>query len=229
MESINSAYNQANLLYDIEIPQEQFEELALIAWNKIGNRQTKIYRYSTDIDKETLTIELPCNCFELEAVTYNGEDWNYTSRTTDNGDFNSMFIENYIESRKIYNNPLYINGKFAKYERVNNTLYFDKDYGHVNILYKGIIVDEDGLPFINEKEKDAIACYIGYTLRFKEGWKTHNQAMLQEAQLLEQKWLKLCDAARVSIKLSQNEINEILDAKSSWNRKVFNKSLKLLK
>ena len=53
--------------------------------------------------------------------------------------------------------------------------------------------------------------------------------MLQEAQLLEQRWLKLCDAARVSIYINQNEMNTILDAKTSWNRKIFNKSYKPMK
>ena len=44
--------------------------------------------------------------------------------------------------------------------------------------------------YLNEKEKDAIACYCAYTKRFKEGWITHSQNMLQEAQLLEQRWYK---------------------------------------
>ena len=117
----------------------------------------------------------------------------------------------------------------AKYERVNDTLYFDKDYGSVNILYKGILLDDDGLPYLNEKEKDAIACYCAYTKRFKEGWITHSQNMLQEAQLLEQRWYKLCDAARVPMYINQNDMNEILDAKTSWNRKIFNKTWKFVK
>lgn len=229
MENFNSAYNQAYLLYDLELPTETFEDIGLIAWNKIGNKQTKLYKYTAQIDKESLTVELPCNCDIIEAVTYNFEDWKYTTNDTVNGDYQSQFIENYIEGRKLYNNPYYVSGKFAKFERVDNTLYFDKDYGTVNILYKGIIVDEDGLPYISEKEKDAIACYLAYTTRFKEGWKTHNQAMLQEAQLLEQRWYRLCDAARVKTHLTQNEMNEILDAKTSWNRKLFNKSWKFVK
>lgn len=226
MENFNSAFAQAYLLYKVKLQPEEFEEIGLIAWNRIGNRQTKLYKYRAQIDKETLTVDLPCNCTFIEAVTYDFEDWKYTTNDTVNGDYQSQFIENYIEGRKLYNNPLYISGKYAKYERVNDTLYFDKDYGSVNILYKGIIVDEDGLPFINEKEKDAIACYIALTERFREGWEKHNSNMLQEAQLMEQRWKTLCDAARVPQYINQNEMNEILDAKSSWNRKIFNKSWK---
>ena len=226
MENFNSAYYQMHLLYETELTPEEFEEIGLIAWDKIGNRRTRLYRYVTDIQCPDNTVELPCNCDVIEAVTYGFEEWNYVTNDTVNGDYASQFIENYIESRKLYSDPLYVSGKYAKFERVGDTLYFEKNYGHVNILYKGIILDEEGLPEINHKEKDAIACYCACTKRFKEGWKNHNQNMLQEAQLLEQRWLKLCDAARVPIHLSQNDMNEILDAKSSWNRKIFNKGYK---
>ena len=145
---------------------------------------------------------------------------------TVNRDYSSHFTENYIERRKLFKNPLYINGKYAKYQRIDDTLYFDQDYGRVNILYRGIVLDEEGLPKLTEKEKDAIACYCAFTQKFKEGWKLNNASILQAAQLLEQRWLKLCDAARVPAHITQNDMNKILDAKSSWNRKLHGKSYK---
>ena len=229
MENFNSIIAQANLLYGLDMNEDDSLEIGLIAWNKIGNKQCKLYRYRAKIDCETLSVELPCNCDEVEAVTYDFEDWKYTSNDTVNGDYQSQFIENYIESRKLYENPYYINGKYAKYERVGDTLYFGKDYGMVNILYKGVVLDEDDLPYLTTKEVNAIACYCAYVKRFKEGWATHNQGMLQEAQLLEQQWYKLCDAARVPTYINQNDINKILDAKTNWNRKIFNKSYKPVK
>jgi len=33
------------------------------------------------VDCVTKSAELPCNCEEIEAVTYGHEDWNYTSGT----------------------------------------------------------------------------------------------------------------------------------------------------
>lgn len=229
MENFNSIIAQAHLLYGVDMNEDDAIEIGLIAWNKIGNKQHRLFRFRTNIDCDTLSVELPCNCDRVEAVTYDFEDWKYTSNDTVNGDYQSQFIENYIEGRKLYSNQLYISGKYAKYEQVGDVLYFDKDYGHVNILYKGIVLDDDDLPYLSNKEVDAISCYLAFTKRFKEGWATHNQAMLQEAQLLEQKWLKLCDAARVKNYLNQNDMNKILDAKASYNRKIFNKSYKPLK
>ena len=229
MEEFYTAISQANLLYGLDMNEDDAIEIGLIAWNKIGNKQYRLYRYRALIDKETLSVELPCNCDIIEAVTYDYEDWKYTSNDTVNGDYQSQFIENYIESRKIYTNPLYINGKYAKYERVGDTLYFDKAYGYVNILYKGVIVDDEGLPYLNTKEIDAIASYLAYVQRFKQGWALHNAQMIQEANLMEAQWKRLCDEARVPIYINQNEWNEILDARSNWNRKIFNKKYSPIK
>jgi hypothetical protein len=44
----------------------------------------------------------------------------------------------------------------------------------INVLYHGELLDEEGLPDINDKEADAIAAYIAYTIKYKEALKTHN-------------------------------------------------------
>ena len=53
-----------------------------------------------------------------------------------------------------------------------------------------------------------------------------NANTMQLAGVLLQDWQKRCDAARVPDHIDQNMVNEILDAKSSWDRKIFNKSYK---
>ena len=226
MNDFNYIYTVANSLYGLELEPEQFEELGLTAWNLIGNKTVRLYNYSADISCDNLSVQLPCNCDIIEAVTYNHEDWNYSTNKTVNGDYNSQFTEQYVEARKLYQSPLYISGKYAKYERVGDTLYFDKDYGKVNILYKGVILDEDGLPKVNEKEALAIATYIAFATKQKQGWITNNQNIIQLAQYLYQQWLKYCDSARVPLSIDQNTMNQVLDAKSSWNRKVYNKAYK---
>ena len=51
-------------------------------------------------------------------------------------------------------------------------LYFNEDFGELNVLYKGIVADEEGLPFLNFKELEAIACYCAYTYLFKKAMGT---------------------------------------------------------
>ena len=226
MEKFYSAIMQAYILYGVELKEETAEELGLTAWKLIGNKNVRLYTYTADIDCETLSVQLPCNCDVIEAVTYNHEDWRYATNLHVNGDYNSQFTEEYIETRKLYNHPLYINGKYARYRRVGDTLYFDDNYGSVNILYKGIQLDDDGLPELNDKEVLAIATYIAFASRQKLGWMTHNQAMIQEAQYMYQQWQKFCDSARVPNQLTQNDMDEILNTKSSWGRKTYGKSFK---
>jgi len=85
----------------------------------------------------------------------------------------------------MFNNTNYISGKYAKFQRDGNLLYFDKNYGKINILYKGVIVDETGLPSLNDRESLAIATYCAYVLKRKEGLMTSNIQTIQTAQLLE--------------------------------------------
>ena len=218
------AISLAQMLYDIEGDMDDLEEIGLVAYNFIGNKNTRLYRTSLDVIDGKVT--LPCNCDVIEAITYCGEDWNYTSNQHDNGDLRSAYIENYIESRKAFSDPFYISGKFVKYKRVGNTLYVDKGLPKINILYHGIELDEEGLPIINDKEAIAIAEYIAYTYKYKEAIRTNNKAVLQMAQDLKQQWLFHCDAARVAEYVSQEEMNKILDVQSSWGRKAYGKSYK---
>jgi hypothetical protein len=53
--------------------------------------------------------------------------------------------------------------------------------------------------------------------------------ILQLAQTIYQDWLKFCNAARIPTHFSQNDMDSILDAKLSWNRKIYNKSYKSLR
>lgn len=216
-------------LYGITIQEDQFEEIALVAWNLIGNKRYKLYRYSTCAQECTTEVQLPCNCDYIEAVTTSWEDWESTSNLYPNGDINSAHVEEYIESRKQFKNPLYQGGKFVKYERVGDTLYLSEPYGQINILYKGVVLDDDGLPELTDKEANAIATYCAYVTKFKEGLMTNNSNIISVANLLKQQWNVQCDQARVSSYIDQNQMDEILNAKSSWGRKMLNKSYKPVK
>lgn len=215
-------------LYGITMQEDTFEEIALVAWDLIGNKRVRLYRYTVCVDSCSKEgIQLPCNADIIEAVTTSWEDWNYSTNDTPNGDINSAYIESYIEHRKTFKDPLYASGKFIKYERVGNTLYFDKPYGKVTILYKGEILDDDGLPQITDKEATAIATYCAYVSKFKEGLATNNPNVIQLSEVLRQKWNLLVDQARSDYYMSQNEWDNILDAKTSWNRKQHNRSYKI--
>ena len=209
-----------DMLYGLELEDEDLEEIGLIAWNLIGNKTTRLYSYSTTINPDDNSIKLPCNASSIESVTIPCEDWSRVTNYSEQGDPRTAFIESYIESSKIFKSSYHVPGKLVKYYQTGDILYFPENYGTVNILYKGIIMDGDGLPELSDKEANAIATYIAYVDKYKEGLKTNNGELIQLAKDLEQKWLKQCDQARVT-NLSANDMNEILDIKVSWDRKSY--------
>lgn len=227
MNNFYYAMSLLDILYGMSMPEDEFEEIALIGWNLIGNKRVRLYRYSTCVDSCDKGIQLPCNVDQLEAVTTNMEEWAYSTNDTPNGNINSAFVESYIENRKAFRNPLYAPGKFIRYERVGDMLYFDRPYGKINILYKGIISDDNGLPQITDKEATALATYCAYISKYKEGIRTNNANLIALAEELRKKWNTQCDQARVGYYMSQNEWDEVLDAKTNWARKQFNKSFKI--
>lgn len=228
----NTAYTQTRELYGLELTPDEFESLGLIAWGKIGNKECRLYKYMVRPEKtefEEYVIDLPCNVDEIEAVTAGYEDYQKTTPTTVAGNNQNGWIEGYIESRKFNTGTLATSGKFIKYRIEDNKMIINDRFNIVNILYKGYVVDDDGLPLLNEKEIDAIAGFCAFANMRKKALMTRDQNSMQLSMYLEQNWKLLCTQARVPIYINQNDMDEILNVSTSWDRKRFGKSFKPIK
>lgn len=224
--NIKSAYSLLNTLYDINIQEDEFEEMALNAWDLIGTKHTRLYKLVTDT--EQFEIHLPCNCSVIESVTIPIEDAQ-TSSPVDDFIEENIFVERYIEAFPSLDDSYYPKGKFLKYKQIGNILVFPKNFHNVHIVYHGIECDEEGLPLINDKEMRAIAAYVAYASIYKEGLKKRDGNILQLSQSIYQDWLRFCNSARIPTHFSQNDMDSILDAKLTWNRKTYGKSYKPLR
>lgn len=223
LHNIHAAYTLANTLYGVAPNATDFEDIAMNAWGLIGTKHTRLYRYVTDTEDKK--IELPCNCDRIESVHLPIDDAQMTSNKAVFNSANTLFIEGYIDAWKRLNDPMYTRGKLLKYKEGDNTLYFSRDYKKVMIVYHGVISDEEsGLPLCNEKEIRAIAAYVGYASIYKEGIKKRDGNLMQLAQNMYAEWLRLCNSARVSEHLSINDMNDILDVKTRWDRKQYGKT-----
>jgi hypothetical protein len=158
---------------------------------------------------------LPCNADIIKAVTAEFEDWEKTSNKALTYQNSNGWIEQYIERGKVNTNALYQSGRFIKYRREQNTLYFDVPYKKVYILYKGFIADEEGLPYLTGKEVDAIAAFCAYINDLKGARISRDANSMQLASYMEQEWKRLCTRARVPDYLNQNEMDEILNVSTS--------------
>ena len=228
MNNFKYAISLAQMLYDVDInDMDTLIEIGLVAYNFIGNKNTHLVVDIVNVDMRTGLVNLPCKADLVEAITYPKiEDWNYTSNTKNFGDFNTLNVGQYIEKSKQSVDPLYVSGRFIKYRREGNYIYVNEKVDVVCVLYHTEQLDEEDLPLINDKEAIAIADYIAYTIKYKEALRSNNSNVFQMAQTIKKQWLLHCDAARVPEYVNQNEMNDLLEIASSYNRKVHGRSFK---
>lgn len=225
--NIKTAFSYLNTFYGIDIKESDFEEIALNAWELIGNKHTELKEYIGDVENNFL--ELPCDCVEIESVSLPIIESNTTNTLLNGLDVRSVAIETYIELQPDLNSPYYNEEKLVKYKRAGNRLQLDKNYKKVKIVYHGVIMDSNELPMINDKEMRAIAAYVAYAKTYKEGIQKKDGNIINMANVMKQDWWKACNAARISNNISQNEMDAILDAKTSWDRKSYGVSFQPIK
>lgn len=226
MKNLNfhTAYTYIQTNYGLNIDQLEFESSGMIAYDKIGNKQTEIKEFVGDVVNGEL--ELPCDVTSIEAVFGNFIDSQKTSNKQRWPQVITNYIEQYIEYWKYNKSLLYDYGVLLNYQMRENTLLFDKDYKNVLVLYRKQILDEEGFPYINSKEAEAIAAYCAYTDLYKQAIRTRDPNTYQMAQNIKLEWVRLCERARVPEKVSQNDMNRILDVMTSFDRKSYGKSFK---
>ena len=225
--NIKTAFSLVNTFYGIDVKESDFEEIALNAWELIGNKHTELKEYIGNAEDGFL--ELPCDCVDIESVSLPMIDSNTTGSLADGLDGTSIAIENYIEIRPSLDHPLYNEEKFVKYKIAGDKLQFDKNYKNIKVVYHGVILDGSGLPLINDKEMRAIAAYVAYSRLFKEGLSKRDGNIINLANAIKQDWWRLCNSARISDNLTQNDMDAILDAKYSYDRKHYGVSYKPVK
>ena len=207
--------------------ESDFEEIALNAWELIGTKHTELKVFRGPVTNGVL--QLPCDCVQIESVHHPILDANVTDTLIDGVDGTSIATERYIEVRNKFNSPYQTSGKLAKYKQKGNVLQFEEDYSEVAVVYHSVLMDNNKLPLINDKEMRAIAAYAAYATTYKEGLMKKDSNIISMANVIKAEWLQYCNAARVSSNITQNEMNDILDAKTSWNRKAYGVSFKPFK
>lgn len=224
-----SAYPLIYELFGVEIDEDTFETLGMIAWKKIGNKDYKIkivHMHPQQDPSGGWFICKPCDLDQIEAITLPFEDAQTTSSVNNNNLVYTAPVEAFIETGKFMPHELYMSGKYVKYKELGDRIYFTEPFRVVFLMYKSLYSGEDGLPYLNSKEQMAIATYCAYATLYKQGLKTRDANTIQLAAALKADWLKACSQARVPEEFSQNDMNEILDAQTSWDRHSYGRTSK---
>lgn len=95
--NLKAAYTLAQSLYGLDdLTVEDFEELALNGWELIGNKHTRLYRFTGDTVNQQL--ELPCNTDIIESVSLSIPDAQLTTPDSSYISHNNIYAEHYIDA-----------------------------------------------------------------------------------------------------------------------------------
>lgn len=217
-----------NDFYGIDMKDDQFENIAMHAWDQIGNKKTHLYSFRGEVINKRCA--LPCNVDFIEAVTNDTTDVNRaTGNYNDSAYHTARNTQDRIDASRRNSEPYEPVGGFEDYTLDGNTLVFKEDIGWCNVLYQGVLADDNGLPTLNFKEIDAIAKYCAWVDTQKKAMITKDKATFELAMLLRQQWQIACDDARTPTYLNQNDMDNILNVNSSWDRKRFGLTYKSIR
>lgn len=219
-----SVSNTLYQIYGVDMNEEDVEEIGMHGWGHIGNKRTAMYRHSGCT--EDCRLKLPCNVDIIEAVTSDEVDY-ITGENLQAYDYSNEIVEGNLDARQRVSSFYHTNGRLIDYVRISNDeIQLPRDYNNVNVLYKGVILDDTGLPELTEKEVNAIACYIAFVEMRKESYVTRERGAAELSMILEAEWKRRCEHARTPDYLNQNAMDKILRSKNSWDRKTFSISFK---
>ena len=231
-----------DLMHGIIIEEDDFVDLGHVFWKQIGNLYTSMHLVRYEIDENELTVDLPCGVESIEAVTTDDyyasgysdiiylDSINSTQRRNRNAYVSRSYDGATINTSHLSTNPIRPSGHYIEYELEgkNERIRFKEGMGGrtAYVLYKGLILDDDNLPFINIKEATAICDSVAYSTLRKRAIKGDVTAV-NALQLMDlQSIHRSMASARVSEKFTQNEMDTILQTMTSYNRKRYHRSYK---
>jgi hypothetical protein len=222
--SIYSAQAMLKDRWGVEMNFDLFLEWAYDAIRRIGYN-TDIVKVSAQVDEDGLAT-LPCDATIIKSVTTDFPiyaEWGAIAIGDD--EENTRIISPSGGTARDYSHDIStLHGALVDFEMVDvNTLRVSQNLinSTVYVLAEARILDDEGLPMITEKQSSAVCdwCAFIYTQRNAfSGVKGMDVGyMRQQAEMA-------IAGARVPVSVSDNEWDQVLDAKTSFGRKSFNRN-----
>jgi hypothetical protein len=226
-----NSWTRARKRYSLEMTKDEFIEEAYNVWREIGNQAPVVSRYFTQVPEDFI-IELPSDMEFLDGVMIINEPIprdSFTSEGRLSAQRPAYFVETVTpgENQSLQSVP---NGKSVNYVLVGdnaikitspNTVYRD-----LLIIYRSMVVGEDGLPLLNDKEVAAIAAEVARRDVVREAFRGV-QTKAQLLQFISKEADRLMLAAKVDEYINDDAIDQILDTKTTFDRKVYGRRFNL--
>jgi len=217
-------------LFGLDIPKTRFEEYAEYAFKEIGTNIALIKTEGTIL--EGGYIKLPCDARIIKAVSMDlitFSKWNAINIGQDN----LKSIDGFYYYQDASRSTALPQGNYVTYNFIDSdTIQIDPslyngdslvgDYAYV-LMYADYM-DEEGWPMVTHKQALAIAWYCAFLHSQRELFR--GIEMKVPFEYVQKEAFRKLAAAKVPEYISDNEMDQILNAKFSFNRKRYNTDYK---
>jgi len=207
----------------LDIKEETFHDFAHMAVDKIGHN-VDICKLKLEVPEDG-RIYLPCEVTTIESVTDNVHFYDIWDAGEYDGDavtYNRMGARKQdLSPSDLIGNREYVSYKFY----APNVVEVDKSLSgeEIFILAQTVLKNKQGEELLYYKQVEAVLYYVAYLLQQRNAF-IGKQGI--DLAYIRGKALNLLSDARVPDHISDNEINQVLDAKVSFGRKGYNKDFK---
>lgn len=240
VQNIRAGIPVMNMNYGVTINEYDYIDMSVDALRDI--KHFGITEYLAFVPVDTLGFaRLPCNATIIDAVTTSKMGKKVFSTRVLSELENVADNDTYFLQQEVMNNIGYGNGYvtrpgLADHHGDGYISYFLTDDKRIKIdlmyrgatiaiAYKGISVDAEGYPLITRKQANALAAIVAKNVLTKRAYKG-NKIALSMLELAMNNSARLKQAASIPERLTDNEIDTLLDAQTTFNRKTYGRPTK---
>jgi hypothetical protein len=228
-------------LFDITMTDEDFIEKAYRGYRKIGNIATANHKHKGLVENQM--IKLPCNVEFIESLSTGDlvlDSINDIIIVTENPNgpitnqyyYPDLLGYDNINKINLSRTNLHPTGQFIPYEICGKNEFLkvsEKFEGEtLLVIYRGQVLDEDGLPALTAKEVEALAYYVAY-LDVQKRIFMKEPGMADLFQIIKPEYIRTMTAAKIPEYVSQNFWDQLLSAHTRMDRKTFGNSYRLIR
>lgn len=217
--------------FDISMTEDDFIEAGYYIWRQIGNIARGQEVYVAEIPNN-LIITLPINCEFVESVT--AIEYREMAEHTgmDSSGYKLESERNMTElspAEDARTSKSYVHGESVNYSVGNGFIKITSinTVGvNVEVKYNAILVGEDGLPLLNDREVEAIAANMALRELEKRMFRGTKVSM-EFFKYIKGEADRLMQAGAIEEKISDSAFDKMLDIKVSWDRKTYGNNFNL--
>lgn len=228
-------------LYSLHINEEDYLDMAVDLLRDIKHFGTTEYLAILRVDEKGIA-HLPCNIDSIDAVTSTKmglKQFRSRVRIDENDEYHNDIYQKKLDIigrlgvtrnwRELgladYRNP---EGYLSYQLNVDkNIITVDRKLSGktLAVAFTGLAVDREGFPMITRKQANALAVNSARAVIIKKAF-TGNQAAAALMEYIETRAARLIQAASIPEDITDNSLDEMFDAQTTFNRKTYRRPTK---